>query len=102
MNYLYLFALCLALVSCSIAIPLGKPTGQPGCQTEAEIAVGAYRHYYLKNQYWVCHALGVPASLATCPVAQAWLDDAKACVYFAQWYWTPTVAPPSQPLAAGI
>ncbi|XP_017871977.1 PREDICTED: uncharacterized protein LOC108619737 [Drosophila arizonae] len=99
MNSLYLFAVCLALASCCLASPWGKPSGQPGCQTEEELAVGAYRHYYRKNQYWVCQVLGVPASPAYCPIAQAWLDDVKACVPYSEWYWTPTVAPPSQPLA---
>ncbi|KAH8311374.1 hypothetical protein KR044_005984, partial [Drosophila immigrans] len=100
MNYLYLFVCCLALISCSAAYR--KPTGQPGCQTEEEISVQFYPHFYSKSQYWVCSALGVPATIGYCPVATGFLNDAKACVPWAEWYWTPTALPPSEPLAPGL
>ncbi|KAH8408450.1 hypothetical protein KR215_005699 [Drosophila sulfurigaster] len=102
MNYLYLLACCLALISCSSAAAFGKPTGQPGCQTEEEIAVQFYPHFYIKNQYWVCSTLGVPATVGYCPIATAFLNDAKACVPWAEWYWSPPVLPPSEPLSAAI
>ncbi|XP_068153401.1 uncharacterized protein [Drosophila tropicalis] len=99
---LFVLALLLALFSQSSAASTGvtKPTGQPGCQTENEISVAFYRHFYLKNYYWVCETQGVPATLAVCPVPSAWLDDLKACVPWSQWYWSPTELPPSEPSPA--
>ncbi|SPP81096.1 uncharacterized protein LOC117583433 [Drosophila guanche] len=101
MNFLHLFALlfvlCLGSRCCSGA-SVGKPTGQPGCQTEQEIAVATYPHFYLKSSYWICSTQGVPATLAACPIPSAWLDSAKSCVPWSEWYWTPTALPPSEPL----
>ncbi|KAH8417777.1 hypothetical protein KR222_005751 [Zaprionus bogoriensis] len=99
---LLLGLLALALVSCSSAAAFGKPNGQPGCQTEEEIEVALYPHFYIKNQFWICQTLGVPATIAYCPIATAFLNDAKACVAWVDWYWTPTVAPPSQPIVGDI
>ncbi|XP_017037691.1 uncharacterized protein [Drosophila kikkawai] len=102
MKFLPLFVVLLLLGCASLgsAAAVGKPTGQPGCQTEEELAVRNYAHFYLKNSYWSCQALGVPATLSSCAVAQAWLDEVKSCVPWSQWYWLPTALPPSEPLAA--
>lgn len=102
---LSLLALLVALVSfgsCSGAAVSGKPNGQPGCLTEEEISVAFYPHFYIKNQYWICQTLGVPATIGFCPIATAFLSDARACVPWSEWYWTPTVGPPSQPIAGDI
>lgn len=100
MNFLPLFAVLLLLGCAALGsgAAVGKPTGQPGCQTEEELAVQNYAHFYLKSSYWTCEALGVPATLNACGIAQAWFDVAKSCVPWPQWYWTPTVQPPSEPL----
>ncbi|KAL7728769.1 hypothetical protein ACLKA6_004133 [Drosophila palustris] len=103
MNYLYLLALCLAFISCcSAAAAYGKTNGQPGCRTEEEISVGSYPHFHNKKQYWVCETLGVPARIAFCPVETAFLTAERICVPWAEWYWSPTVLPPSQPAYGGI
>ncbi|EDV43586.1 uncharacterized protein Dana_GF16453 [Drosophila ananassae] len=102
MKFLTLFGLFLVL-SCftlSNGAAVGKPTGQPGCQTEQELAEVYYRHFYLKNAYWICSTLGIPATLGQCTAGYGYLDDVKACVPFSQWYWSPTELPPSQPVVA--
>uniref|UniRef100_A0A1L8EHV9 Putative secreted protein n=1 Tax=Haematobia irritans TaxID=7368 RepID=A0A1L8EHV9_HAEIR len=80
--------------------PAGIPpqfSGQPGCKTEEELQVGVYRHFKKKVAYWECTQLGVPASLRFCPNDKGFLESARACVPWVEWYWTPTVAPPSSP-----
>uniref|UniRef100_A0A1L8EJ68 Putative secreted protein n=1 Tax=Haematobia irritans TaxID=7368 RepID=A0A1L8EJ68_HAEIR len=77
-------------------------TGQPGCQTEEELTVGVYAHFRMKNGYWRCTVLGQPATLEVCPVAQGFLEPARACVPWGLWYWTPTVAPPSFPVPSTV
>ncbi|XP_073820160.1 uncharacterized protein [Musca autumnalis] len=93
----------LALIAVSLA-QVQNPTdptytGQPGCLTEEEVAVGVYPHFRVKRGYWRCSVVGQPATLELCPVAQGFLEAARACVPWSQWYWTPTVAPPSYPAA---
>ncbi|EDV53514.1 uncharacterized protein LOC6555237 [Drosophila erecta] len=102
MKFLPLFAvfLILACCSCCSGAAVAKPTGQPGCQTAEELEVALFAHFYLKSSFWVCSTQGVPATLAQCPIANAWLDSAKACVPWPQWVWSPTVQPPSQPEVA--
>ncbi|EDW45145.1 uncharacterized protein LOC6617079 [Drosophila sechellia] len=102
MKFLPLFAVFLILGCSSFCsgAAVAKPTGQPGCQTAEELEVAFYAHFYLKSSFWVCSTQGVPATLAQCPVASAWLDSAKACVPWPQWVWSPTVQPPSQPEVA--
>ncbi|KAH8381817.1 hypothetical protein KR009_000450 [Drosophila setifemur] len=103
MKFLPLFAVILLLACsslCSGAAVGGKPTGQPGCQTEQELAEINYPHFYLKKSFWICSTLGVPATLGHCPVGFGYLADAKECVPFSLWYWTPTALPPSQPEVA--
>ncbi|XP_017052342.1 uncharacterized protein LOC108095684 [Drosophila ficusphila] len=102
MKYLPLLAIFLILGCSSLSngAAVGKPTGQPGCQTEEELTVALYPHFYLKNAYWICSAQGVPATLAQCPIASAWLDSAKRCVPWSEWTWSPTVLPPSEPAVA--
>ncbi|XP_017140089.1 uncharacterized protein LOC108154339 [Drosophila miranda] len=102
MNFLHLFTLffvlCLGSISSGASVGQ-KPTGQPGCQTDQEITVATYPHFYLKNAYWICTTKDVPATLAACPKPSAWLDAVKACVPWSEWYWSPTALPPSEPLA---
>ncbi|XP_016998338.1 uncharacterized protein [Drosophila takahashii] len=102
MNFLPLFAVFLILgcFSFSEGAAVGKPTGQPGCLTAEEVEVKFYPHFYLKSSYWICSTQGVPATLGQCVVPSAYLDSAKACVPWSEWYWTPTVQPPSQPEVA--
>lgn len=72
-------------------------SGQPGCKTDAELTVGVYRHFRNNRAYWRCSQLGVAATMELCPYDQGFLESARACVPWAQWTWTPTVAPPSSP-----
>ncbi|ALC45863.1 CG14645, partial [Drosophila busckii] len=96
MKFALLLALFLALGLCGV-LAWDQHTGQPGCQTEQEIQVGNYRHWKRKNAYWKCVTLGTPASLQYCKNGEGYLDDVKSCVPWDEWYWTPTVQPPSRP-----
>ncbi|KAH8294872.1 hypothetical protein KR018_003791 [Drosophila ironensis] len=103
MKFICLFAVLLLLIGCSShcnGAAVTKPTGQPGCQTEQELTEVYYQHFYLKNAYWTCSTLGVPATLVRCPLAEGYLPAVKRCVPFMDWYWTPTELPPSQPAEA--
>ncbi|KAI8044404.1 uncharacterized protein LOC128257568 [Drosophila gunungcola] len=99
MKFLPLFAVFLILACSSLChgAAVAKPTGQPGCQTEEELTVAFYPHFYLKSSFWICSTQGVPATLGQCPIPTAWLDSVKACVPWPQWTWSPTALPPSQP-----
>lgn len=100
---IFLAILSLIVASCQVQAQQQQDnpayTGQPGCQTEEEVSVGLYPHFRIKRAYWKCSVLGQPAVLEYCPIAQGYLDPAKACVSWIEWYWTPTVAPPSIPAA---
>ncbi|KAH8362843.1 hypothetical protein KR084_001603 [Drosophila pseudotakahashii] len=99
MNFLPLLAVFLILGCSALAegAAVAKPTGQPGCLTAEEVEVKYYPHFYLKSSYWICSTQGVPATLCRCAVTSAYLDSVKGCVLWADWIWTPTVLPPSQP-----
>ncbi|XP_073820161.1 uncharacterized protein [Musca autumnalis] len=99
-----LLVVFVAFLALSQVQAQGNPfyTGQPGCQTEEEVSVGVYRHFRNKRAYWRCSVLGEPATLEFCPFLSGYLDEAKACVPWALWYWTPTVAPPSSPVAPTV
>lgn len=95
-----LFAILLVALALGHVQAQGNPvyTGQPGCLTEEEIAVGVYRHFRNKRAYWVCSVLGEPSSLQLCPIGEGFLEAVRACVPWLEWYWTPTVSPPSSPV----
>ncbi|ALC45862.1 CG14245, partial [Drosophila busckii] len=99
MKFALLLAVFLTLGLCSVwAWPNGQSsryTGQPGCQTEQELQVGVYRHFKRKDAYWQCTTLGQPASMQYCKNEEGYLDDQKQCVLWKDWYYTPTVMPPT-------
>lgn len=98
------FVILLIAISASIAIcqaeVQGNPlyTGQPGCQTEEELSVVLYPHFRNKRAYWRCSVLGQPAAFELCPLGEGFLAAEKTCVPWINWYWSPTVAPPSSPV----
>lgn len=100
MKYFAVIAILFLAVALSQAQNDAAYTGQPGCLTEEEVTVGVYPHFRIKRGYWKCSVLGQAATLEQCPIAQGFLEPARACVPWAQWYWTPTVAPPSAPVVA--
>uniref|UniRef100_A0A1L8EHI3 Putative secreted protein n=1 Tax=Haematobia irritans TaxID=7368 RepID=A0A1L8EHI3_HAEIR len=93
----FFFVVIFAILALSRAAILPQYSGQPGCKTHEELQIGVYRHFKNKTAYWQCTQLGVPASLQYCPNDKGFLETARACVPWAEWYWTPTVAPPSSP-----
>ncbi|XP_075149028.1 uncharacterized protein LOC142222662 [Haematobia irritans] len=95
--FFIVFFTVLALSEADISDIPPRYSGQPGCKTQEELQVRIYRHFKKKIAYWECTQLGVPATLRFCPYETGYLDAAKDCVSWRQWYWTPTVAPPSSP-----
>ncbi|KAI8130617.1 hypothetical protein FF38_02765 [Lucilia cuprina] len=100
MKFIILFIIISAIIACCQVQAQGNPlyTGQPGCLTEEELTVALYPHFRNKRAYWKCSVLGQAAALEFCPIAEGFLAVERTCVPWINWYWTPTVAPPSSPI----
>ena len=102
MKFVILFVIIGTLIAASQGqLVQGNPlyTGQPGCQTEEELSVALWPHFRNKRAYWICTVEGQPAALELCPIGQGFLAAERACVPWIDWYWTPTIAPPSSPIS---
>ncbi|KAM7360719.1 uncharacterized protein ACRADG_007217 [Cochliomyia hominivorax] len=99
MKLLILFAVISAFIATNKVEAQGNPlyTGQPGCLTVEELSVVLYPHFRNKRAYWRCSVLGQAATFELCPIGEGFLAAEKTCVPWTEWYWTPTVAPPSSP-----